>query len=45
MLSAKPGKISLSYKETLSMGIACGSATTMTEGTGLFTKDNVELFI
>ncbi|MCS3869367.1 6-phosphofructokinase 2 [Chryseobacterium ginsenosidimutans] len=30
------------YKEVLSMGIACGSATTMAEGTGLFTKENVE---
>lgn len=30
------------YREVLSMGIACGSATTMTEGTGLFTKKNVE---
>lgn len=29
-------------KEVLSMGIACGSATTMAEGTGLFTKENVE---
>jgi len=28
------------YKEVLSMGIACGSATTMAEGTGLFTKEN-----
>ncbi|AZA92910.1 6-phosphofructokinase isozyme 2 [Chryseobacterium nakagawai] len=28
------------YKEVLSMGIACGSATTMAEGTGLFTKQN-----
>ena len=33
------------YKEALSMGIACGSATTMTEGTGLFTKQNaIRLF-
>ncbi|MCC3216034.1 1-phosphofructokinase family hexose kinase [Chryseobacterium sp. X308] len=31
------------YKEVLSMGVACGSATTMTEGTGLFTKENVEI--
>ncbi|WP_045498704.1 1-phosphofructokinase family hexose kinase [Chryseobacterium sp. StRB126] len=30
------------YKEVLSMGIACGSATTMVEGTGLFTKENTE---
>jgi len=30
------------YKEVLSMGIACGSATTMTEGTGLFTTENVK---
>jgi len=30
------------YKEVLSMGIACGSATTMAEGTGLFTKENAE---
>lgn len=30
------------YKEILSMGIACGSATTMAEGTGLFKKENVE---
>lgn len=30
------------YKEVLSMGIACGSATTMAEGTGLFTKENVD---
>ncbi|REC79284.1 1-phosphofructokinase family hexose kinase [Chryseobacterium elymi] len=28
------------YKEVLSMGIACGSATTMAEGTGLFIKEN-----
>lgn len=31
------------YKEVLSMGIACGSATAMAEGTGLFTKENVEI--
>ncbi|PRB06247.1 phosphofructokinase [Chryseobacterium sp. MYb7] len=30
------------YKEVLSMGIACGSATTMTEGTGLFTRENAK---
>ncbi|PTT31781.1 phosphofructokinase [Chryseobacterium sp. HMWF028] len=30
------------YKKVLSMGIACGSATTMAEGTGLFTKENAE---
>ncbi|MDF2931491.1 MAG: 1-phosphofructokinase family hexose kinase [Chryseobacterium sp.] len=30
------------YKEVLSMGIACGSATTMAEGTGLFTRENAE---
>ncbi|MDF2553573.1 MAG: 1-phosphofructokinase family hexose kinase [Chryseobacterium sp.] len=30
------------YKKVLSMGIACGSATTMAEGTGLFIKENVE---
>lgn len=30
------------YREVLSMGIACGSATTMTEGTGLFTRENAK---
>jgi 6-phosphofructokinase 2 len=30
------------YKKVLSMGIACGSATTMTEGTGLFTRENAK---
>jgi len=30
------------YKEVLSMGIACGSATTMTQGTGLFTIENAK---
>ncbi|UMQ41805.1 1-phosphofructokinase family hexose kinase [Chryseobacterium sp. Y16C] len=30
------------YKKVLSMGIACGSATTMTEGTGLFTIENAK---
>ncbi len=30
------------YQKVLSMGIACGSATTMAEGSGLFTKKNVE---
>ncbi|MPT31995.1 MAG: 1-phosphofructokinase family hexose kinase [Chryseobacterium sp.] len=30
------------YKEVLSMGIACGSATTMAEGTGLFTRENAK---
>lgn len=30
------------YKDVLSMGIACGSATTMTEGTGLFTRENAK---
>ncbi|EJL70582.1 1-phosphofructokinase family hexose kinase [Chryseobacterium populi] len=30
------------YKEVLSMGIACGSATTMAEGTGLFTWENAK---
>ncbi|WP_449399523.1 1-phosphofructokinase family hexose kinase [Chryseobacterium wanjuense] len=30
------------YQKVLSMGIACGSATTMAEGSGLFIKENVE---
>ncbi|KPE53210.1 1-phosphofructokinase family hexose kinase [Chryseobacterium indologenes] len=30
------------YKQVLSMGIACGTATTMTEGTGLFTRENAK---
>jgi len=30
------------YKKVLSMGIACGSATTMAEGTGLFTIENAK---
>ena len=31
-----------SYKEMLQMGVACGSATTMATGTGLFKKENVD---
>ncbi|MBP7184820.1 MAG: 1-phosphofructokinase family hexose kinase [Saprospiraceae bacterium] len=30
------------FKEMLQMGVACGSATTMATGTGLFKKENVE---
>ncbi|WHF52796.1 1-phosphofructokinase family hexose kinase [Chryseobacterium gotjawalense] len=30
------------HKKMISMGIACGSAATMAEGTGLFTKENAE---
>lgn len=31
-----------SMEEMLRMGIACGSATTMVEGTGLFVKENAD---
>lgn len=30
------------YKEVLAMGVACGSAATMAEGSGLFAKENVD---